>query len=96
MERTDEVIEVIRGLRTARIEAVKAASAGHLGVVFDAPADAPSGFTYLVKLLDVHPALGKVKGRRLMSDLGLGQFVRVCELSRSDKDRLLAACGGPS
>lgn len=94
MERTVEVRELIDTLRSARVAAVEMASRGDIGNVFGRPSDDPSGFTYLVKLLDVHPSLGKVMGRRLMAQLGLDQFVRVSSLSDEDKKKILAACGG--
>lgn len=96
MERTVEVKELVRTLRSARMDAVAQSSRGHLRDVFERSSDDPSGFTYLVKLLDVHPALGKVKGRRLMADVGLSQFVKVRELTDDTKKKILAACGDVS
>lgn len=92
MEITDDVLEVVTALRSARKNAIELAARGDLDVVFGLPVDSPSGFVYLVKLLDVHPALGKVKGRRLMADMGLGQFVRVSGLSEQDKRGILDVC----
>jgi len=46
-----------------------------------------------VKLLDVHPALGKVVGRRLMDTLGLPPFITVAQLSSSQHAAILSACG---
>lgn len=92
MESTVDVFEMITTLRAARAEAVALASGGDLTTVFELSPESPSAFVYVVKLLDVHPALGKVKGRRLMAQLGLDQFVRVSELSAHDKSKILEAC----
>jgi hypothetical protein len=48
---------------------------------------------YLVKLLDVHPALGKVVGRRLMDTLALPSFVTVSQLDSTQQKAILTACG---
>lgn len=92
MANRDEPREVVRTLREARRHAVDLAARGDLDGIFRAPRDAPSSFTYVVKILDVHPALGKVKGRRLMAEIGLQQFARVSDLTENDRTRILAAC----
>ncbi|MCE2818601.1 MAG: hypothetical protein LW686_08130, partial [Ilumatobacteraceae bacterium] len=51
---------------------------------------------YVVKLLDVHPALGKVSGRRLFADLGVVPFTRVCQLTSSQRSGILTAVGEAS
>ena len=48
---------------------------------------------YLVKLLDVFPGLGKVAGRRLMSDLGFAPLVKVAQLTSEQKTSLISALG---
>ena len=85
--------EVVANLRAARRTAVSLAASGRLGDLFALPAESYETQVYLVKLLDVFPGLGKVAGRRLMADLGLSQFTRVCDLTTADRDALLQACG---
>ncbi|MEY4366481.1 MAG: hypothetical protein RLZZ305_1825 [Actinomycetota bacterium] len=50
------------------------------------------GHCYVVKVLDVHPCLGKVKGRRLMHAMGIGPGVRLGELSVAQRELLAAEC----
>lgn len=47
---------------------------------------------YVMKLLDVHPVLGKVAGRRLLDTLGLSHFTRVGELSSHQVAHILKSC----
>lgn len=47
--------------------------------------------TYVVKLLDVTPGLGKVAGRRLLASLGIDELMRVAELSEAQRAALLGA-----
>lgn len=51
------------------------------------------GHCYLVKVLDVHPCLGKVRGRRLMAELGLQRETRLGELSAQAREDLAGRCG---
>lgn len=46
----------------------------------------------LVKVLDVHPCLGKVAGRRLMDELGIDQSVRVGDLDERAAAGVENAC----
>ena len=50
------------------------------------------GHCYVVKVLDVHPCLGKVKGRRLLDGLGIGHGVRLGEMSSAQRELLAAEC----
>jgi hypothetical protein len=47
---------------------------------------------YLVKILDVHPCLGKVAGRRLMAGLGLPPRTRIGELVPGATESVVSAC----
>ena len=85
--------EVVTNLRAARRTAVNLASSGQLVDVFALPVESYETQVYLVKLLDVYPGLGKVAGRRLMAELGLSQFIRVCDLDPTTRDAVLQACG---
>lgn len=80
-------------LRQVRRDAVARAAEGHLAEILSSPDESPASRVYVVKLLDAHPALGKVKGRRLLATLGLSEFVRIRDLSSRDKTDIAAACG---
>ena len=84
---------MVKRLREGHRTAVSRASAGNLSFVCELPADAPEAHVYVVKVLDVHPALGKVAGRRLMATLGIDQFAHISDLSAETKIALLLACG---
>lgn len=85
--------DVVTNLRAARRRAVDLASTGQLEKLFINGTDSLEAQVYLVKLLDVYPGLGKVAGRRLMSEMGLSQFVRVADLTATHRAELLRACG---
>lgn len=78
--------------RNTRIEAVSSAAAGQLAAVLS-HSTPEQGLVYVVKLLDVHPKLGKVSGRRLMANLGIDAFARVADLTTHQKEALLRECG---
>ncbi len=78
--------------RNARVRAVEEAASGRLSAVISDPTP-EQGFVYVVKLLDVHPRLGKVAGRRLMAQLGIEPFARVSELSSDQLAALVRECG---
>jgi hypothetical protein len=84
---------MVKRLREGHRTAGLRASAGNLSFVCELPADAPEAHVYVVKVLDVHPALGKVAGRRLMATLGIDQFAHISDLSAETKIALLLACG---
>jgi hypothetical protein len=91
MESTIRDVQRVAEIRACRIQAVKLSSTANLAQVFASPNT--YGAVYLVKLLDVHPALGKVIGRRLMDTLGLPPFITVAQLSSSQHAAILSACG---
>lgn len=84
---------IVERLRAARRTAVEAASAGRVRSVLGVDGDDPASRVYVVKLLDVHPALGKVAGRRLLADAGVAPFARVVDLTEAQKSTILRACG---
>jgi hypothetical protein len=84
---------LVKSLRQGHQAAVAHAAAGNLSLVCALPDDAPETHVYVVKVLDVHPALGKVPGRRLMATLGIGQFARMSDLTSELKASVLVACG---
>ncbi len=44
----------------------------------------------MVKILDVHPRLGKVAGRRLLADIGVAPLARIADLTDDQRDRILS------
>ena len=86
-------LELVTRLREGHRSAVASSAAGNLSHVFSLPDDAPEAHVYVVKVLDVHPALGKVAGRRLMGTLGIDQFAHVSDLSADTRVALLLSCG---
>ena len=91
MESTIRDVQRVAEIRACRIQAVKLSSTANLVQVFASPNT--YGAVYLVKLLDVHPALGKVVGRRLMDTLALPSFVTVSQLDSTQQKAILTACG---
>lgn len=86
-------LESVEILRRSRRRAVEDAASGRLDCVFTSGDDSPTSRVYVVKLLDVHPSTGKVRGRRLLAELGLSEFVRVGELTNAQRTEILRACG---
>ena len=80
-------LETIESARCARIALVESARIEPLDAVLSATG--PASRTYLVKVLDVVPGLGKVAGRRLMDSLGLDPFITVGELSPEQRSSVL-------
>ena len=92
MEADVRDLEVAAQLRAARRTSLNLASSGRLEELFGLPIESDECQVYLVKLLDVYPGLGKVAGRRLMADLGIGQFTRVAELTAEQRAAVLNGC----
>ena len=84
-------IEIIDAYRSARIAAVASSSGGNVAHILRSHAETDR-FVYVVKLLDVHPRLGKVAGRRLLDSLSLSHFARVGDLSEAQVNAILASC----
>ncbi|MEY4015713.1 MAG: hypothetical protein RIS46_709 [Actinomycetota bacterium] len=95
MESTYTDMEVVAQLRNARVAAVLESSKGNVASVLRAPQDSCDAQVYVVKLLDVSPRLGKVAGRRLMSDLGIAPLSRVHELTEAQCRALIEAVENP-
>jgi hypothetical protein len=93
MESTVSDFEMVKSLRNARVEAVAKAQMGKLSEVLSVDPDSLGAQAYVVKLLDVHPALGKVAGRRLLGGLGVVPFTRVGQLTDEQRRGILAAVG---
>lgn len=93
MEQRESDLSWVRTLRSSRENAVESSSSGNLAEVLQAELSHPSRRTYVVKLLDVHPKLGKVAGRRLLQSLHISQFARVDQLTTDQISSILVACG---
>lgn len=93
MESTVSDFEMVKNLRNARIAAVHKAQSAHVRDVLNTSDDSFDAQVYVVKLLDVHPALGKVAGRRLMSALHVAPFARVRDLLPQQREAILHATG---
>lgn len=96
METTAADFELVKNLRNSRRKAVEMASAGALAPVLGAAPDSLESQVYVVKLLDVHPSLGKVAGRRLLANMQLDSFVRVGQLTESQRSTILTSVGEAS
>jgi hypothetical protein len=93
MESTVSDFEMVKSLRNARVTAVEKAQRGLLAQVLSVSEESLEAQAYVVKLLDVHPALGKVAGRRLLADLGVVPFTRVGQLTNEQRNGILVAVG---
>jgi hypothetical protein len=93
MESTIRDVQRVAEIRASRVQAVQLSSQAKLAEVFASPSNDHYGAVYLVKLLDVHPALGKVVGRRLMDTLGLPSFATVSQIGSAEQAAILVACG---
>ncbi len=82
-------MEVVAQLRTSRVSAVLESSKGNVASVLDSPFGSYEAQVYVVKLLDVSPGLGKVAGRRLMAELGIGALARVRDLTEQQRRVLI-------
>ena len=85
-------LALIENLRFARVAAVEKSSMASVSSVLMSDR-AEDQFVYVVKLLDVHPALGKVAGRRVLTSLGLTHFSRVSDLNEAQRTAIRQACG---
>lgn len=46
-------------------------------------------YVYVVKALEAVPGIGKVRARRILEELGIGEQVRLGELSASQRERVV-------
>jgi hypothetical protein len=92
MESRARDLETIAAIKVARGKAVESSRVGQLRVVLENPSEDEQSI-YVVKLLDVHPQLGKVAGRRLLSSLGVSQFDCVRDVSAQTVTTILRQVG---
>jgi len=89
MDARRTALETVRAWRGEIERAVEAGASLPLPEVMSRD---DTGHAYLVKVLDVHPCLGKVAGRRLMAGLGLGPRTRIGEMTPGAVGSVVAAC----
>lgn len=89
MEARRTALETVREWRGEIERAVEAGASSPLSEVMSRD---DTGHAYLVKVLDVHPCLGKVAGRRLMTGLGLGPRTRIGEMTPVAVGSVVSAC----
>jgi hypothetical protein len=92
MEERVRDLEMMSQVRAVRQAAIEDARSGRLASVFSR-ASGDERFIYVVKLLDVHPQLGKVAGRKLLASLGISSFQCVGNLSPELMQKILHAVG---
>lgn len=94
MSHRDRDLRRVSELRAARERAVNEASTGSVETLLEVAPDDDRGRTYVVKLLDVTPGVGKVAGRRLLASIGIHESSRVVDLDESQRARLVEGIAG--
>ena len=89
METAPSVIAKVNAVRAAIRTTLERSSTEPLSRVLSDPVCAP---THVVKVLDVHPCLGKVAGRRLMAGSGVPESATVGDLDDARRAALASAC----
>ena len=89
MEPSDSDRELARALRAGHEWAIETASMGRVNDALVVTCPHPAITTYVVKLLDVTPHVGKVKGRRMLQEMGISEFTRVGDLGESQRKKIL-------
>lgn len=92
MESRNRDLEFVRAMRSAHVDAVSRSSAGDLVGVLGSD-DRLTCSVYVMKLLDVHPRLGKVAGRRLLAEIGVEPLARVSDLTSHQRERIVEVVG---
>lgn len=93
METKTKDLETVSQLRSARVAAVSRSRTGDVESVLFSDQSSLEAQVYVVKLLDVYPALGKVAGRRLMAELGIAPLARVADLTSQQLSLLQTSIG---
>ena len=89
MDTRRKALETVREWRGEIERAVGAGASSPLAGVLSRE---DTGHAYLVKVLDVHPCLGKVAGRRLLDELGIAHQTRLSALTSSQVDAIGRHC----
>lgn len=88
-----EVLQQLAQIRSAMEATIAAVASGDRSVaqVFAvAHEDSSVGFLYAVKVLEADPRVGKVRARRILEDLRLGETTRISELSTEHMASIVA------
>jgi len=91
-----EVLQQLAELRSSLDSAIGSIAAGNRSIeeVFtDAVRDSSLGFLYAVKAMEADPRVGKVRARRILEELGLGETTRISELSPEHVAKIVAEVG---
>lgn len=89
-----QVLEDLRGVRAAREDVVARVAAGSLSLAdaLDlAAVRREVAACYVTKLVEAVPGVGKVRGRRLLAELGVPPRRRCAELTADVREALLGA-----
>lgn len=89
MELQARTLEVVSGWRRQIREATDASAAAPIG---DVLSRTDLAYPYIVKVLDVHPCMGKVAGRRLLDELRIDHRTRLSGLTHSQVDAIGRRC----
>ncbi|MFM8867807.1 MAG: hypothetical protein ACKOFZ_05925 [Ilumatobacteraceae bacterium] len=88
-----EVLEELAQLRSSMDATIATVASGDRSVaeVFAAAEhDSAVGYLYAVKVLEADPRVGKVRARRVLDDLGLGETTRISDLGAERVASILA------
>ena len=88
-----EVLQQLADLRSELDSAIDSIAAGSrsIGEVFAAATSNSSlGYLYAVKAMEADPRVGKVRARRILHELGLGETTRISELSSEQVAKIVA------
>lgn len=89
MSNRDADLATVGRMRRAHAEMVGLSRDGRLADALG-DTDPHRVTTYVVKILDVAPGLGKVAGRRLLARLGVPAFARVADLDEQTRAAIVA------
>ncbi|MEY3745352.1 MAG: hypothetical protein RLZ48_1030 [Actinomycetota bacterium] len=89
MELQTRTLEVVSTWRQQITDATRAASEGHIeGVLGRTDLSHP----YIVKVMDVHPCMGKVAGRRILDELGIAHQTHLSRLTAAQVAAISQRC----
>ena len=89
METAPSVIEKVNAVRAAIRTTLERSSTEPLSRVLSDPVCAP---THVVKVLDVHPCLGKVAGRRALRELAIHERTPLGHLDGASQSAVAGYC----
>lgn len=93
MSHRDRDLRRVSEIRAARERAVNEASSGSIEMLLGVGPDDDRSRTYIVKLLDVTPGVGKVAGRRLLAAIGIGETSRIADLDDTQRASIIEGIG---